>query len=62
MPFVIRLGEFFVRLGAFSLYLKIAWGVWFMAGYALIVWRRRGRTDSLVPPAMARPRKVKATV
>ena len=53
MPIVMRLGEF-------SLSLKIAWGVWLIASYALIVWRRRARTESFVQPAMPRPRKVKA--
>ena len=54
MAFVTRL------VGEFSLSLKIAWGVWFVASYALIMWRRHGRTDSFVQPAMPRPRKVKA--
>jgi hypothetical protein len=53
MPIVMRLGEF-------SLSLKIAWGVWLIASYALIVWRRRARTEFVVQPALPRPRKVKA--
>jgi len=54
MAFVTRL------VGEFSLSLKIAWGVWFVASYALIMWRRHGRTDSFVQPPTPRPRKVKA--
>ena len=33
-----------VRVGLFSMTLKIAWVAWLSAGLALIVWRRRGRT------------------
>jgi len=33
-----------MRLGLFSMTLKIAWVMWLCAGLALIVWRRRGRT------------------
>jgi hypothetical protein len=33
-----------VRIGLFSMTLKIAWVAWLSASLWLIVWRRRGRT------------------
>ena len=51
---------FVTELGQFSLVLKIAWAVWLVAAYALIVWRRRGRTEAALRPVVAQPRKVKA--
>jgi len=48
---------FVMQLVAFSLFLKIAWGVWLIAVYALIVWRRRGRIVQPFRPAIVQPRK-----
>ena len=48
---------FLMQLAQFSLFLKIAWGVWLFAGYALIVWRRRGRTQQPLQAALVRPKK-----
>jgi hypothetical protein len=50
---------FVMQLAQFSLVLKIAWVVWLVAAYALIVWRRRGRTETALRPVIARPRKEK---
>ena len=33
-----------VRVGLFSMTLKIAWVAWLSASLALIIWRRHGRT------------------
>ena len=51
---------FLLELTRFSLVLKIAWVAWLVAAYALIVWRRRGRTEAGLRPVVARPRKEKA--
>ena len=53
---------FVMQLVQFSLFLKIAWGAWLVAGYALIVWRRRGRTVQPIQPAVVRPNKVHVDV
>jgi 3-methyladenine DNA glycosylase AlkC len=51
---------FVMQLGQFSIVLKAAWAGWLVAAYALIVWRRRGRTETAMRPVIARPRKAKA--
>ena len=48
---------FVMQLVAFSLFLKIAWGAWLVAVYALLLWRRRGRTVQPLRPAIVQPRK-----
>jgi len=48
---------FLMQVAQFSLFLKIAWGGWLVAGYALIVWRRRGRTLQPLQAALVRPKK-----
>ena len=53
----LRTMAFLTQLAHFSLFLKIAWGGWLVAGYALIVWRRRGRTLEPLQQAIVRPRK-----
>jgi hypothetical protein len=52
---------FLMQLVGFSLFLKIAWGVWLIACYALIVWRRRSLTVQPLRPAIVRPKRVEAT-
>ena len=46
-----------MRLGLFSMTLKIAWVTWLCAGFALIIWRRRGRTASVRPSIRTAQRK-----
>ena len=48
-----------MQLAQFSIVLKTAWGVWLVAAYALVLWRRRGRTETALQTAMVRPEKVK---
>ena len=51
---------FLTGLVRFSLVLKIAWAAWFVAAYALILWRRQARTDAPMRAVIAPPRKAKA--
>jgi hypothetical protein len=48
-----------MQLARFSIVLKTAWAAWLVAAYALVLWRRRGRTEVALQPAMVPSEKLK---